>query len=528
MNYLLLLFAVLSTLSIQLDASMSHQLSIWKEATNSQFFESLTPEFLRSETSSNSSIEKSSSAVVQVRTCNLHFDWIHPYRAAAQSYASGTAFFINEEGHLITNAHVIRDSCFTQIAIPGCGKEFFTVDVLGMSPDLDVALLKIQDKDKEKVMNVLDNIPFLLLGDSDKIGLSEKITVLGYPLACNTVRCTDGCFAGLEYSNMHSLLHITANINPGNSGGPAIDNNGNVIGIVVSKRVGTELIGYAIPINNAKSIINLLQHTQLYNVPRLYIKGNYVSDELCESLDNPKTGGLFISQISEFSLLYKAGIRSGDMLHALIHGETAYMIDRYGEVEVSWSNDPVPLFAIYHRLPHNEPIKYIAYRNGKRISGEIIIKHQQLPTIKERFPIFEEIDYEVFGGLVMMELTTNHIPYFYSKKNAASHPWIFECTDLNSMGNRIIITDILGGSPAFDARILSPGSIIKKINGVEVFTLDDVRNAIKLSKGQKFVTVEEYYSGFLMALSIEKICATEKKLAEQYRFNPSSLIEYLS
>ncbi|MBL4588329.1 trypsin-like peptidase domain-containing protein [Candidatus Babeliales bacterium] len=526
MNYLLLLFAVLSTLSTRLDASINHQLSIWKEATNSQFLESLTPDFLRSETSRKDSIETSSRAVVQVRTCNLHFDWIHPYRAPAQSYACGTAFFINEEGHLITNAHVIQNSYFTQILIPGCD-EYFEIEVKGMSPRTDVALLKL--KDIENVLKKLDVIPFLLLGDSDKVELAEDVTVIGYPLGCNEVRCTGGGAAGVSYEGMQSLFHITANINPGNSGGPVIDNNGHVIGIVVSKRNGTELIGYAIPINNAKNIINFLQHTALYETPRLYIKGNYGSKELCESLKNPDVDGLFISQIAEISPLYKSGVKAKDLLHAFIHDEIVYMIDRFGKVKVSWSKDPVPLFEVYQRFPHNEPIKYIVYRNGKRISGEVTITNQEESMIKEEYPLFKKVGHEVFGGLVMMNLAKNHIPYFYSKKNASSHPWIFECADINNaMSGRIIITDILGGSPAFEARTLSPGSIIRKINGIDVQTLDDVEAAIKLSKGKKFVTIEEYYSGFLIALSVEKICATEEKLAKQYGFSVSSLIEYLS
>ncbi len=501
---------------------------LWHEAEEKSNFNNFVTDVWRGKTTWQSLIEQSTSAVVQVRTCNMHFDWIHPYQAPAQSYGAGTAFFIHEDGYLVTNAHVVNNAYIVQIAIPGCGKELYAAQVMGMSSDLDIALLKIDAEEKKKIENRLGKIPFLYLGDSNAVVQSAKLAVLGYPQGLEKIKVTMGICAGREYAHLASLFHITANINSGNSGGPVLDALGQVIGVVVSKHSETELIGYAIPINNVKRILSYLLTTELFSLPYLYLKGNYGSDELCNMLNNPLPGGLYISKISELSILYDAGVRSGDMLYALIHDNKTYLVDRFGEVAVDWNKDSVPLFEIIQSIARETEIEYIIFRNGEEIRGKFKITDTARPEIRQKFPLFEKIDYEVFGGLVMMELASNHVPYFCGKHTFSQYPWFSLCSSDEPSKGRIIITDILGGSPAFNARILRPGEIIKKINDQEVFSIEDVRKALALSKGKALITFEEYYSGHLMVLSVAKICESEKKLAGQYRFPLSSLIEYLS
>jgi S1-C subfamily serine protease len=502
--------------------------TLWHHAEEKSVLNTLSTDVWRGKTTWQSLIEQSTSAVVQVRTCNMHFDWIHPYQAPAQSYGAGTAFFIHEDGYLVTNAHVINNAYIVQIAVPGCGKELYTAQVLGMASDLDIALLKIDIDEKKKIEKRLGKIPFLDLGDSNAVVQSAELAVLGYPLGFEKIKVTMGICAGREYGHMASLFHITANINPGNSGGPVLDDQGHVIGVVVSKHSETELIGYAIPINNVKRVLSYLLTTELFSLPYLYIKGNYGSDELCQMLNNPLPGGLYISKISELSLMHQAGVRAGDMLYALIHDNKTYVVDRFGEVAVDWNKDPVPLFEIIQSIPRDASVEYIVYRNGEKVRGLCKITDAERPAIRQKFPLFEKIDYEVFGGLVLMELASNHVPYFCGKHTFSQYPWFSLCNSDEPSQGRIIITDILGGSPAFNARILRPGAIIKKINDQEVFSIEDVRKALALSKGKQLITFEEYYSGHLMVLSVANICESEKKLADQYRFPLSSLIEYLS
>ncbi len=522
-------FIVICLFSLRGLATTIEEASIlWHHAEEKSVLNNLLTDVWRGKTTWQSLIEQSTSAVVQVRTCNMHFDWIHPYQAPAQSYGAGTAFFIHEDGYLVTNAHVINNAYIVQIAVPGCGKELYTAQVLGMASDLDIALLKIDADEKKKIENRLGKIPSLDLGDSNAVVQSAELAVLGYPLGFEKIKVTMGICAGREYGHMASLFHITANINPGNSGGPVLDDHGQVIGVVVSKHSETELIGYAIPINNVKRVLSYLLTTQLFSLPYLYIKGNYGSDELCNMLNNPLPGGLYISKISELSLIYQAGVRAGDMLYALIHDNQTYVVDRFGEVAVDWNKDPVPLFEIIQSIPRETPVEYVVYRNGQEIRGKFEITDAARPEIRQKFPLFEEIDYEVFGGLVMMELAANHVPYFCGKHTFNQYPWFSLCSSDEPSKGRIIITDVLGGSPAFNARIFRPGEIIKKINDQEVFSIEDVRTAVALSKGKALITFEEYYSGHLMVLSVQNVCESEKKLADQYRFPLSSLIEYLS
>lgn len=468
------------------------------------------------------SIEAANNAVVQVRAYNLHFDWRQPFRAPHQSFSSGTAFFINKQGYLATNSHVVSHAAALQITIPACGRELFDVEVVGICPDLDVALLRLTAAAYAQLVTRIGSIPFLPFGDSDTVIRTEELLVLGYPLGLEKMKCTQGIFAGREYEKTRAFFHITAALNPGNSGGPVLNKNGEVIAMAAAGYTESQLVGYAIPGNNVKAILDYLAVHKLLHLPRLYMKGNFGSDEMCTMLGNPLPGGPYISRLPKHSLLWKAGARTGDMLYEVIYDDIHYLVDRFGETRVPWSEDPVPLFELLNRFPLGANIGFALYRKGELIEGNVIFATDKLPSVRKKYALFESIDYEALGGLVIMELAINHFKYF---PNHIPYLGQYADPDNNNVA-RLIITDVLANSVAYNARSCSPGDIIKKVNGVKVYTLEDFREQVSASSGQTYLTIKTK-DGALAAISIEKLCAEEESLAARHKYPISSLVNSL-
>ncbi len=167
----------------------------------------------------------------------------------------GSGFFINEEGFLITNFHVIEGE--TQISIEVYHqhngqlerKSYKQVRIVAMNKFADLALLKIEDKDAPKFARVS-------LGDSDLLAVGERVFAIGSPLGLERT-VTEGIVSTKTRPFQGDLyLQTTAQINPGNSGGPLFNMRGEVIGVTNMKITFGEGLGFAIPIDEVKRFLN--------------------------------------------------------------------------------------------------------------------------------------------------------------------------------------------------------------------------------------------------------------------------------
>lgn len=171
---------------------------------------------------------------------------------------SGSGFVISSDGKILTNAHVVSNpDADLQVDIPNIGK--FKVAELKLSKKNDIALITI----------AADNLPAVKLGDSDKVKVGQKVIAIGNPFGSLGNTVTSGIVSALgrsidindqlttyQQNTYQDLIQIDAALNPGNSGGPLIDLNGRVIGINFAIRQGAENIGFTIPINEAREILN--------------------------------------------------------------------------------------------------------------------------------------------------------------------------------------------------------------------------------------------------------------------------------
>lgn len=466
---------------------------------------------------------KLKDTVAQVFAQIAEFNWIEPYKTPSQGEASGTAFFINDKGELITNAHVVDQAKAVFIQIPSLGKRRFEVDVIGVSPERDLALLRVKSQDSENIKKELkkDAIPFLKLGDSDSIQRADKLMALGYPLGQQGLKSTTGVVSGREHLSGQHFIQISAALNKGNSGGPSLNCSGQVIGVNSAIIQGAQNVGYIIPINEVKLFLDQLRSMItpdtnspiLLRKPFLGVLFNNANDDLTAFLKNPPPGGLYVVDVYKGSQLYKAGIRQGDMIYTMNN----HPIDIYGEMNVPWSKeDKVSMIDYISRLKLGENIKLEYYRSGVKKIAEFKFSQSELLPIRRMYPGYEKVDYEVIAGIVVMPLTLNHIVLL-----AQLAPELVQYADLRKhMEPALLITHVLLNSPASRARSIYAGAIIVEVNGEKVKTLPDFRRALLKSANSGYLTIRTSENIFVV-LPLETIMQSEPRLSNTY-FYPLS------
>ena len=203
------------------------------------------------------------------------------------SAASGSGFVLTQDGYIVTNYHVIEDAVddsSVSIEVSFADGAQYTATLVGGEQDNDVAVLKIDATGLQPVT----------LGDSEQLVVGETVYTIGNPLGELTYSLTDGLVSALDRlittsstnqttgqteTTTLNVLQTNCDINPGNSGGPLFDSYGNVVGIVTAKYtqtssgVSAEGLGFALPINDVKEIINdLIEHGYVTGKPYLGIQ----------------------------------------------------------------------------------------------------------------------------------------------------------------------------------------------------------------------------------------------------------------
>ena len=322
---------------------------------------------------------KVKNSVVQVFSHVTEFNWVEPYKSPNQSESAGSAFFISSEGDLITNAHVIEQALVVSIQIPASGKRRFEVDVIGVSPERDLALLRVKKKELEILKREIQSpsIPYLKMGDSDAVQRGDKIMALGYPLGQQGLKSTTGVVSGREHLMGHYFIQIDAPINKGNSGGPSLDNKGRVVGVNSAGIPGAQNVGYIIPINEVKLFLEQLEtlpyegKPKLLRKPYLGIWFKSANEDLVAYLGNPPPGGLYVVDVYKGSPFDKAGIKAGDMIYTI----DGYKVDIYGEMSVPWSKeDRISIVDYVARLKLGHMFSITYYRQGKLLKASVKLR----------------------------------------------------------------------------------------------------------------------------------------------------------
>ncbi|MBN1332346.1 MAG: Do family serine endopeptidase [Synergistales bacterium] len=251
----------------------------------------------------------------------------------------GSGFIVSSDGKILTNNHVVENADKIEVTLSN-GK-IYEAQVLGKDPTFDLAVIKIEGKD----------FPFLDLGDSDLLEVGEWVVAIGNPFGLeHTV--TAGVLSAKNRSihagnvNFDGFLQTDAAINPGNSGGPLLDLEGQVIGINSAIIPYAQGIGFAIPVNMAKDVMDDLVN---YGKVRRGWLGVYVqplTSEFVEAYDLESDNGAVISDVVQGSPAEKAGLRRGDVVTEVDGQEISDHRDFVYQIRKSMAGDTVKLTLI--------------------------------------------------------------------------------------------------------------------------------------------------------------------------------------
>ncbi len=217
----------------------------------------------------------------------------------------GSGFIIDEEGYIITNNHVVEGA--EKIVVRLLDKRQFEAKVIGADPKTDIALIKIE----------ADDLPYVVLGDSDKLKVGEWVMAIGNPFGLGHTVTTGIVSAKgrtIGAGPYDDFIQTDASINPGNSGGPLIDFRGEVVGINTAIIARGQGIGFAVPINLVKNIVGqIVDHGRVIRA-ELGVVIQPVTKEIAESFGLKKAEGALIAQVRPGSAAEKAGLRQGDII----------------------------------------------------------------------------------------------------------------------------------------------------------------------------------------------------------------------
>jgi serine protease Do len=227
----------------------------------------------------------------------------------SRMHGLGSGVIVSSDGYVLTNAHVVKDA--DEITVNLSDKRSLGAKVVGIDPDGDIAVIKINAK----------NLPAAQLGDSDKIRVGSFVMAVGSPFGLNRT-VTSGIVSAKGRTNVgivdyEDFIQTDAAINPGNSGGPLVNIDGEVIGIntaIASRSGGYQGIGFAIPSNSAKLIMEELIKTGTVHRGLLGVRIQDVTEPLAKSYGLSEVSGALVSVVEPNSQAQKAGIQKDDII----------------------------------------------------------------------------------------------------------------------------------------------------------------------------------------------------------------------
>ena len=273
---------------------------------------------------------------------------------------TGTGFIIDREGHILTNNHVVDKADIIKVTLQN--EKEYEAKLVGSDPKTDIALIKIVQENGEH-----NTFPFLTMGDSGTVEVGEWVVAIGNPFGLSHTVTTGvvsakGRNIGGPYDE---FIQTDASINPGNSGGPLLNMNGDVIGIntaIYSGSGGNVGIGFALPINMAKSILGDLKQNGRVTRGWLGVMIQKITPELQESFNLENVKGALVNDIVPNGPADRGGMKRGDV------------ITRFDGVEIA-SLDALPKQVA--SIKPGKSVKVEVVREGKSKTLNIKIKPMQ-------------------------------------------------------------------------------------------------------------------------------------------------------
>ena len=286
--------------------------------------------------------EKSLDAVVHVKNTAIvngptsMRDLFYGRSSQRAQVGTGSGVIISPTGYIVTNNHVIKNA--NEISITLNDNKAYIAELIGTDETTDIALLKIETEDE---------LPFMAFGDSDNAKIGEWVLAVGNPFNLNST-VTAGIISAksrdLSGQHLQSFIQTDAAVNPGNSGGALVNTNGDLIGIntAISSQTGS-YIGYsfAVPSNIARKIVNdIMEYGNVQN-GILGVVGGALNSNAAEELGTEITEGFYVSDVQEDTGAEKAGIQSGDIIKKIDNVNINKFSDLSGYLKTKSPDDVV-------------------------------------------------------------------------------------------------------------------------------------------------------------------------------------------
>jgi S1-C subfamily serine protease len=316
------------------------------------------PAFDAEEQNNISVYRKNIASVVNITSRVMTFDFFY---GLVPQEGQGSGFVIDKEGHILTNYHVIAEA--RQVEVTLHNRKKYKATIVGTDKSHDLAVVQIKAPDLQP----------MTLGDSTNLQVGQKVYAIGNPFGLAGT-LTRGIVSSIRQVKEPDGLEIDeaiqtdAAINPGNSGGPLLDFHGQVIGIntLIASNVGQSAgIGFAIPINTAKAVLNDLVTLGRVRRPALGVRTIPIDPEIADELGLAADYGLLIVQAVPGGSADRAGLRGGSERAYL--GNTPIMVG--GDLIVAIDGEKVEsqqiLAQIMNRHRAGDTVKVTVFR-GKR------------------------------------------------------------------------------------------------------------------------------------------------------------------
>src|SRR5436309_9782570 len=298
--------------------------------------------------------ERVSPSVISIQAMKINKE--RPQRRFEAIVGSG--FLIEKDGYALTNAHVVDGAASLSVTLDNGEK--LPARTVGLDPVLDLALIRVEGK---------NGLPVARFGDSSTLRVGEEVVAIGNPIGLDQTM-TRGIVSGLNRLlpgvSDQPMIQTDAPINPGNSGGPLVDRCGGVVGINTLISEDAQSIGFAVPINAAKSILRDLRELGRVVRPWLGMQGRAVDNRLGVVVRMPVTPGYLVEVVYDGSPADRAGVRGGN-LSVVVQGEE-YLLG--GDILTAINGSPIRSHSDYimrvKTLRVGQRVKITVAREGQQ------------------------------------------------------------------------------------------------------------------------------------------------------------------
>ena len=309
---------------------------------------------------------KNIASVVNITSRVMSFDFFY---GMVPQEGQGSGFVIDKEGHIITNYHVIEDA--RQVEVTTHNRKRYRATVVGTDPAHDLAVIQI-------------NAPSLtpaVLGDSKNLQVGQKVYAIGNPFGLSGTM-TRGIVSSIRPvrepngATIDEAIQTDAAINPGNSGGPLMNWHGEVIGIntMILSSVGQNAgIGFAIPINTAKAVLNDLVTLGRVRRPALGVATIPIGPELADQLGLPVDFGLLVVKVTPGGAAEHAGIRGGTERAYLFNIPIMLGGDLIVAIDGQKIEDQQDLAQVMNSHRAGDKVKVTIYRGKQKLDLDVTL-----------------------------------------------------------------------------------------------------------------------------------------------------------